>query len=586
MKHPLERDWMIVAPWWQWSDPASIPPDQPVDPDPAKGRLTTPVFQKYDSSQLVGDFLKDPQRCLAFGDDDLVHVVQPRPSSEPVKNSSDKLLRLTAFEGPTTTEITNDEWVIDEPNTRKIFLDTHKRHYLVVCDVRCDGPGFPKVARDKICKAGFVVRRRTATASSACQNEMKPVLQQMAQTKTRILRVSQLSEIETRARSEVTGKEFLSSARLTSLLSKRKSLQALLDSDRDRFLGLVEKFGVSAHLQGWFPSPSGLSKVGCWRDVEDTPADPGDEVSYPLYPLIPDTNDPEHDGQFGTIYFGVLPTSSHDCDERGVARFDDREYYEVRCWVLRHKVAHDPDQPCPCPDGIFWSRPTDNYRLAPHFDLTGTSHHPVTVQCPDLKALAAQAKPALGVAFSKPPGTPMFKGGQTIPTTGTLSEGTEICFFPIPLITIVALFVFHIFLPIVMYIFNLWWMLALKFCIAPEIDFGVALTSALSDQGMLGVDGQIAISADMDIQDVEDTITDAFTSIGTDMRTELSKTYDSGAVDKLMGLYSPIAIVNMALSTTAASQALDDDANNDPAEGVTTPSAAGDSQYVPEVTHA
>ncbi len=46
----------------------------------------------------------------------------------------------------------------------------------------------------------------------------------------------------------------------------------------------------------------------------------------------------------------------------------------------------------------------------------------------------------------------------------------QICSFSIPLITIVATFVFKLFLPIVMLVFELWFLLRLKFCIPPSIE--------------------------------------------------------------------------------------------------------------------
>jgi hypothetical protein len=60
MSHPPERDWMIVAPWWQWTDPEAVPPGHPVTPRPLDGRLSRPIFQKYDSPGMVNDFIKDP----------------------------------------------------------------------------------------------------------------------------------------------------------------------------------------------------------------------------------------------------------------------------------------------------------------------------------------------------------------------------------------------------------------------------------------------------------------------------------------------------------------------------------------------
>ena len=56
---------------------------------------------------------------------------------------------------------------IDPLQTRKIFLDTHKRFYLVVCQIHCDAPGFPRATREDVCDAGFVVRRRTTDIPAA-----------------------------------------------------------------------------------------------------------------------------------------------------------------------------------------------------------------------------------------------------------------------------------------------------------------------------------------------------------------------------------------------------------------------------------
>ena len=54
-----------------------------------------------------------------------------------------------------------------------------------------------------------------------------------------------------------------------------------------------------------------------------------------------------------------------------------------------------------------------------------------------------------------------------------------ICFFSIPLVTIVAMFVFKIFMPIVVFLFSLYYLLLLKFCIKPTLSFDGALKSIL-----------------------------------------------------------------------------------------------------------
>ena len=115
--------------------------------------MTRPEIQKYETSKLVEAFMKNPQRHLKWMDEDLVHVVQ---KSAPVIGSTGKSRRFADL-----------EYVIDPLRTRKIFLDTHKRFYLVVCQIHCDAPGFPRGARADVCRAGFVVRRRTTAIPPA-----------------------------------------------------------------------------------------------------------------------------------------------------------------------------------------------------------------------------------------------------------------------------------------------------------------------------------------------------------------------------------------------------------------------------------
>ena len=50
------------------------------------------------------------------------------------------------------------------------------------------------------------------------------------------------------------------------------------------------------------------------------------------------------------------------------------------------------------------------------------------------------------------------------------NSGFQICSFAIPLMTIVAFFVFQLFLPIVVLVFQLWFLLTLRFCIPPDVD--------------------------------------------------------------------------------------------------------------------
>jgi hypothetical protein len=350
-----------------------------------------------------------------------------------------------------------------------------------------------------------------------------------------------------------TATSLAAQANLEALRARRASVQALIQAEKERLNSWMLRFGVTPQLQGWFKSPNGFDKVGVWNNVEETPADLGLESTFPLYPLIPASGDRNHAGNFGTIYFGLLPAMLADIDRLGGPRFDDREFYEVRCYVKRHLKPHAGDQPCRCPDRIFWSPPTETYKLASHFDLVGTGNQPVTIQLPDLKTLAAQAKPTLGVAFAKPDGYFSFSSGSDGKANpGGPTSGIHICSFALPVITIVATFLFELFLPVVTILFGLWWMLALKFCIPPEINVAG------------GISAEIALDASLSFE----------ASIELDVDASLSSNFGAEAESGLTQTYAPIALANLEVTLNQAS---------DPA---TAPAPSDQLDFQPEVTHA
>jgi hypothetical protein len=128
------------------------------------------------------------------------------------------------------------------------------------------------------------------------------------------------------------------------------------------------------------------------------------------------------------------------------------------------------------------SAPTEPFRLATPMDPDGTKNRTTTLTLPDLRNLAARAGQKQGpggVRVVTPPQSQMvmnpFKG---IPESGAgrIGAGGGICTFALELFFIVAFFLFLMFLPIVVLAFQLWWMLALRFCIPPSIGF-----SAMAD---------------------------------------------------------------------------------------------------------
>jgi hypothetical protein len=262
----------------------------------------------------------------------------------------------------------------------------------------------------------------------------------------------------------------------------RAELSDALAAKRAALLAWKDDNGVLTINEGWVPSA--FDKIGDWQVVEEEPKDVI-EGYFPLYPLFANPDIPDHDANGRTIFFGVLPTSSLDTDAAGHARFDDKTTYEVRCFARRHDPAC-PRKPSKTPDccgTVYWSAPSEIYRLAPQFDLDGTANRPVTINMPNLAELAAQvtAKPfgkLSPMKFVQPQALVPSISGTTL-SGGSMGQG-QICFFAIPLITIVAFFVLQIFLPIVVFLFGLWFLLLLKFCIPPSISIDAGLQAELS----------------------------------------------------------------------------------------------------------
>jgi hypothetical protein len=442
--------WLLVGPWYRWPTPGV----------PATGRTSAPFIQKYETADFVNEFLKNPQHSLVFLDsEDQVFEVTPRVPPLPLLNGKKRSFSDNVMQGT---------------GIRKLFLDTHKRFYLVVCELHCDTAGFPTVDRNEVCETGFVVRRRYVQIPKKAEKPLRSAIREG----------STALEIQV----------------------------------------LAEKLGVNSELQGWISS--GFDRVGSWQKVEETPAVNNTETIHPLYPLIPDPRLAKHAGKGRNIYFGVIPTGSADTDDLGNARFDDRNLYEIRCFVRRHRF------PCPkkktpndCNGPLIWSLRTEQFQLASHFDLAGTSNRPVSIQMPDLPALEAQvaADPTIG---RKAPVKLISPKKSNLETSGPISglapapgsPGAAICSFSIPLITIVATFVFKLFLPIVVLLFQLWWMLALKFCIPPSFALSAGVAAKLSTNA----------DADGDTMFAADVKADIGVNLGTAAATSLDNVYSPG----------------------------------------------------------
>lgn len=473
------HDWLLVAPWWHW----------PRNADPEPRRQTAPALQKYDGADLVNTFLRDPQLRLAF----------LRDTDEVVTYGSD---------GETFNPFTPPSRTLT--GRRKLYLTSHSRHYLVTCSLHCDAPGFPRVDREQVCEAGFVVRRRGLTTEGVNLRDARAHVRRVNASRRITADVErQLAAARSNAASAGKG----ASVKVAALEARHRNAVKNLQQYTGDLRAWANEQGVRRNLQGWVPravardgaivaadrcpgpdSPAPLAGVGRWEAVDEVP-DVITEATFPLHPLIVDDTS-SHDGSRQTIWFGLVPTGSADVDLLSDARFDDHSVYEIRCFVRRHDPRCPKGAGCDCKGDVVWSEPTEPFQLASHFDPRGTANKPVTVQLPDMKALQAEAgKPIGGVRFRQP--------SQSIPgldLDGLMGVGGgQICSFSIPLITIVAMFVFNIFLPIVLFIFQLWFLLLLKFCILPELGIVAGLDLALAAiPPSFEVDAQFEIDFQLD----------------------------------------------------------------------------------------
>lgn len=468
----VSRDWMLVAPWYRWRR-QGVP-----------ARETRPVLQKYDSSNPVAAFQADPQHCLKFTDEDLVQSIVSLQALPPLAPPMQGLQRRLSGLTTVPTDI------------RKVYLDAHKRFYLVVCELHIDDPGFPCVDRREACEAGFVIRRRRTAYPTAAEKEAREILKDLAGASTELVRARlqappvRLAIVRDRAAGADAGSAVDAPEVLTQAIALRRDG---VDLQRRRLAEWAQRVGARQLSEGWVPSTD-FNGIGSWTDVAPEPAELS-EARVALYPLVASQAAAEPSADRATLYFGLLPSGSSDTEPNGTPRFDDRSLYEVRAYVRRHDPrCPKTGEPGDCRGELVWSRPSEPYRLASHFDLTGTGNRPVTVQLPDLKALEAEAAAlpvgrAAPLRLQAPPDSNLeFDVDPSSLKITAQAPGEAICSFAIPLITIVATFVLKLFLPVVVFVFNLWFLLKLRFCIPPSVSVRASLDAALAASGNVELD--------------------------------------------------------------------------------------------------
>jgi len=463
--------WMLVAPWYRWQRQLA---EESLTP-----RRTRPVFQKFDRSDFAKEFTRDPQRSLRFlGQVDRVYNVH----SSPATKLGGKFARLYAPKPREPGKPKSDERLISSlvpTGLRKLYLDIHKRYYLVVCELHCDAPGFPAVTPDQACQGGLVVRRRSFAFPANAKREATELLRKIVGLQVDVAHLDESAPAK--------GAALLKRAKAIEKLRAEGAYGAALAQARTKLAEAraelrkwKDEKGVAAVLEGWVHGP--FANIGAWQIVDETPQALV-ESSFPLYPLFPDPNIADHSARGKTIYFGVVPTSSLDTDANGNARFDDDSLYEIRCFVRRHD-PHCPrrDRAPDCHGELVWSAPSESYKLAAPGDLLGSAQRPITIQVPDLNELAAQAG-ALPIDTLAPVKVVQPQGLNFSIDDGKPSGGSvgskQVCFFALPLITIVAVFLFKLFLPILVFLFGLFFLLRLKLCIPPSLEIAAGLDAEL-----------------------------------------------------------------------------------------------------------
>lgn len=485
--------WRLVGPWYRWTHPGL----------PAAGRGAAPALQKFAGDDFIEGFLARPQHSLKY--DPVVDVVQQQDLVKVPGASLASLMLALKADGQVATPkdvAAGVELFRARPapsGLRKLYQPTHDRHYIVSCELHCDAPGFPRVPRQQVCQAGFVVRRRRSVVPAG-------VTPAMIQAETDKVRRAEADWLELRVL-DAAGVDPQSSAGLKLNVQARQATLAA-DADQPSWAALLAHreaqvlaaraaldawmaaHGVSVRIDGWFPTlvngrPS--TTFGAWRELSEAEQQAditSGEHTYPMFALVPDPRESAHDAAGRTLYYGLVPTTSLQHDHQARPRFDDQTTYEIHCFVRQHepcpgRVGKSPD----CHGPLTWSRPTEPFRVAAPFDVLGSANRPITIKMPDLRELAAQAalrpKGRLSpVRFVQPQHlSPKVKDGQPQPND---VGGEAICSFSIPLITLIALFVLNLFLPIVVFVFNLWFLLVFRFCIPPSVQLAAGLDAALA----------------------------------------------------------------------------------------------------------
>jgi hypothetical protein len=443
-----------------------------------------PRIQKYDSSDFVERLLEDPADSLVFSDDDV--WTYPVPVTPHVTDNT--RLRLATSR-------------LVKTNLRKLYQPLHERFYVVVVEVFCDVPGLPRAGSHDEISVGFRMRRLHTSLTA----------------KGRPARRVAANLVADLAKEQGLGECVPTSSDVRDVWWANEAWRRKFNEDHAADLAEID---CHTDIQEWLLSPKGS---GRWRTICDVgdPVIEGEKEQIIQMTRLPvrekDKMCAEDAGPKGpgsrSLWFGVIPTYSGDhwlAPQPGgrppaiERKLDDHAIYEIECVVAQAREG--------CPTLTWVSAPTEPFRLADPMDPAGTKNRTVTITLPDLRRLAARASEKQGpggVRIVTPPDS-QFKmnpfSGIPKQGEGRIGAGAAVCTYAIELFFIVAFFLFLLFLPIVVLIFQLWWLLALRFCIPPRVGFTAVADFLATGKVIGGAGWNATLAAELDI------------TLGTDLR--------------------------------------------------------------------
>lgn len=428
-------------------------------PDLRDGRSLRPVIQKYDGPDFVTRVLADPRDSLVFTDDD--HWSYPVPVTPSLTaKGRDRLA---------TSQLVRSK-------LRKLYQPAHDRFYLVVVEVFCDAPGLPRAGLHTNLEMTMVMRRQHVSLSAS-----KGPLRRLARNLLReMMKEQHPAAVAGAPDADVRELWWVDSA------ARRRFEEENAD--------LLSAVTVHTDDQTWVRDKTG---PGRWCTLGD--AEPGEhEEELPMWRIPASTAECDA-ARSRSLWFGLVPTYSAEHWVQGgvtLPKLDERGTYEIQC-IARYPLVPGHEH---CPQSEYVSAPTEPFRLADPFDPDGTKNRTVSITLPDLRRLAARAGQKQGpggVRITTPPRSQLsFNPFDGIPGSGRIGPGGGVCTFALELFFIVAFFLFMLFLPIVVLAFQLWWLLALRFCIPPSIGF-TALADFFAKGGLVAdLDAELKVELD------------------------------------------------------------------------------------------